>query len=143
MAEKTSYPVPFRTDSGLMKAEAQIEEGKYMQAIETLSLVIQRHPGDADAYTYIGFAYDRLGEKRRAAENYGRALKYNPRHLGANKYVADLYLETGDVQRAIEQLQVLKMVCGPSDCAEVNELEFSINKFRSGKEDPPTAPSSQ
>ena len=139
-AGETKRDVPFREDSGLTKAEAQISEGKYMQAIDTLGGVLTRHPASADAYAYLGYAYGKLGDQKRGAENYAHALEIDPRHLGANKYVGDLYLATGDVRRAIEQLQVIKMVCAGMDCAEMDALQADINNFNEKKTEETESP---
>ena len=82
--------VPFRTDAGLTKAETQISEEHYAQAIDTLGGVIARHPVNADAYTYLGYAYRKLGDDAKALENFRRAVQVDPQHLGANKYLADV-----------------------------------------------------
>ena len=124
--------VPFRADSGLTKAEYFIATQKYAQAIDEAQNVLKRHPKDADALTYLGFAYHKLGDSTKAVEFFDRALAAHPRHLGANKYRAELYLESGNIPRAFEQLQVLRSVCGASDCEEINELEQAINTAKSG-----------
>lgn len=128
--------VPFRADSGLTKAEYFLATQKYAQAIDEAQSVLKRHPKDGDALTYMGFAYHRLGDKEKAVEFFDRALAVSPRHLGANKYRADLYLESGNIPRAFEQLQVLRSVCGAADCEEINELERAINAAKSGSSKP-------
>ncbi len=122
--------MPFREDAGLTKAEYLLSAGKYAAALETVSDVLKRHPDNADAYTYRGFAYARLGQPSEAMKNYSIALRINPTHLGANKYLADLYLEKGDLARALEQLQVIRMTCGGTDCAEQDALESAIDQSR-------------
>lgn len=129
--------VPFRTDSGLITAEYYLAVGKYAQALSVLKGVMERHPDNADAYTYRGYAYEKLGDVKRAEEDYRRALLIDPRHLGANRYIASLYLRQGDLQRALEQMQVIRMVCGAFDCAEQDELEAEINRYKQGQKDAP------
>ena len=124
---------PFRADSGLTKAEAQLGEGKYMQALDTLGNVLKRHPADADALTYTGYAWYKLGEAKKAALHFDRALKYNPKHQGANKYKADILLDNGDFQMAMEQMQVLRMICGSMHCAELDALQSKMNAHQAGK----------
>jgi Tfp pilus assembly protein PilF len=122
--------VPYRQDAGLISAEYYLSVGKYAQALDVLSGVIARHPGSADAYTYKGFAYQRLGETKKARENYNRAVTLDPTHLGANKYLASMLLEDGDLDRAMEQMQVIRMACGNLECQELTELEIEMNKFK-------------
>lgn len=136
-AKETHVPkkaeVPFREDSGLISAEYYISTGKYSQALEVLEGVLQRHPESADAYTYRGYTYYQLGDKRKAKADYQRAIQINPGHLGANRYIADSYLDDGDLKRAYEQMQVLRLTCGASPCEELDELEAKINNYRRGQ----------
>lgn len=127
--------LPFREDSGLTKAEYLISAGQYSAAIDTASDVIRRHPGSADAYAYRGYAYMKLGQKTQAAKDLKAALQLKPTHLGANKYLADIYLEDGDVARAIEQSQVIRMACGQMDCEELRALQRAIDQSKQGDEE--------
>jgi Tfp pilus assembly protein PilF len=125
--------VPFREDSGLITAEYYLSTGKYTQALDVLGGVLQRHPQNADAYTYRGYAFQKLGDAKKARESYRMALGLNPRHLGANKYMGNLWLEEGELSRAMEQLQAMIYVCAGTYCAEVDELQNDINRFRTKK----------
>lgn len=129
--------IPYREDAGLSKAEYYIAKEKYSEAIAETAAVLKRHPRSADAYTYMGFAYDRLGDAKKAAEYFRRALLISPAHLGANKYLADIYLSEGNLALAMEQMQVIRLTCGNADCPELNALQSGINSFRkSGKAKP-------
>lgn len=120
----------YREDSGLTKAEYFLAKGKYSAALDAAADVLKRHPNNADALTYRGYAEWQLGQTSQARKSFKAALSVNPTHLGANKYLADLYLQSGDVARAREQMQVIRMVCGGSDCAELDALESAIDNFR-------------
>ncbi len=128
-----SDAVPFRTDAGLITAEYYLATGKYTQALDVLGGVLQRHPQNADAYTYRGFAYQKLNDLKKARESYTMALRIYPSHLGANKYMGNLWLEEGQLSRAMEQLQAMIYICAGTYCAEVDELQNDINKFRKKK----------
>lgn len=128
-----SDQVPFRTDSGLITAEYYLSTGKYTQALDVLGGVLHRHPQNADAYTYRGYAYHKLGDLKKARENYSRAIAIYPTHLGANKYLADLYLAEGKLSRAMEQLQVILYVCAGMNCGEADELQSDINRYKAKK----------
>lgn len=127
--------VPYREDAGLSKTEYFLAKGKYSEALDEAVAVLKRHPKSADAYTYRGLAYDRLGVTEKAVENFQKALALSPTHLGANKYLADTYLATGDLPRAMEQMQAIRFVCGEADCPELNELQSSINSFKKSKKE--------
>lgn len=125
-----SYELPFRRDAGLTKAEYLISVENYAAAIETANDVLARHPTDADAFTYRGYAYLKLEQGEKAAADFKRALAADPAHLGANKYLAETYLAAGDAARALEQLQVIRAVCGLADCEELRVLEREIDTFK-------------
>lgn len=125
--------VPFRADSGLISAEYYLATGKYAEALTVLGGVLQRHPNSADAYTYRGYAYDRLGDKSKARENYQKALLLEQDHLGANRYLAGIFLQEGDLTRALEQMQVIRMICGDTACEELDDLRSEINQFQAEK----------
>ena len=124
--------VPFRQDSGLSKAEYFIATHKYAQAISEAEAVVKRHGPSADAYTYAGLAYARLGDAKKARDNYRRALMVSPTHLGANTSMMQHYLAAQDMPHALEQLQVIRAVCGSSGCEELAEAESAINAARRG-----------
>lgn len=124
--------LPFREDSGLTKAESLISAGQFSAALNTANGVLARHPDNADAYTYLGYAYYRLGETDKAVKNFKKALLLNPTHLGANAYLGEMYLDKGDMPRALEQMQVLRMTCGHANCEELDTLERDIDKYKRG-----------
>lgn len=119
---------PLRADSGLTKAEGQLAEGKYVQALESAGAVLRRRPTDADALTYAGYALLGIGDAQKAAEYIERALKADPFHLGANTYKAEIYLKSGDTSRALEQMQVIRLACGNFDCPELDRVQSALNK---------------
>jgi Tfp pilus assembly protein PilF len=131
-SDDASRTPPFRADAGLTKAEGQLAEGKFMQALETLGIVMNHRPGDADALTYTGYAWYQLGDAGKATQYFDRALRYDPKHLGANFYRALVYLDDGDFPRALEQAQVLRMTCGNGDCPELDALQSEMNKAKMG-----------
>ena len=118
----------FRTDSGLVKTEEFLKSGNYTAALQTSSNVLMKHPRNADAYVYRGYAYYKLGQTQKAFESFKTALMINPSHLGANKYLGNIFIDKGKINRAIEQLQALRIVCGSYNCAEIDILEAEINK---------------
>jgi hypothetical protein len=50
-----------------------------------------------------------------------------PKHLGANEYMGELYLELKQPDKAKERLAVLKDACG--NCEEYKELAAKINQY--------------
>ena len=103
-----------------------IDDEKYAQAIPLLEQSIQEKGEYADALNELGYANRKLGNWSAGMENYLKALKLEPNHLGANEYLGELYLEMKQPEKAKERLAVLKDACG--DCDEYEELEEAIKK---------------
>ncbi len=130
----------FRQDAGLTNTEYYLANGKYSAAVLSAKNVLQRHPASADAYTYLGYALDQLGQTDAAEKDFKQALTIDPTHLGANAYLAKVYLQKGEMARAIEQLQVIRMTCGRTICAELESVESAIDQYKSGKKPDNPAP---
>ncbi len=117
-------------NSELAKAIKLIELGSYASAIPLLEKAIAVNPRNPDAFSLMGFSRRKLGERDSALQYYLKALELEPQHLGANEYLGELYLETSDLARAQERLQVLKQACG-TKCDQYLELKKAISDFRS------------
>lgn len=103
-----------------------INEGRYDDAISSLSAAqaaVGPHP---DILNYLGFAHRKLGRLDEAKNWYAQALAINPDHLGANEYLGELYVETGDLDRARRQLATLDRLCA-FGCAEREDLARLID----------------
>ncbi len=98
-----------------------INEARYEDAIASLfdaQAAIGPHP---DILNYLGFAHRKLGRIEEGKSWYAQALAINPDHLGANEYLGELYVETGDLTRAGRQLAKLTRLCAYG-CAEREDL---------------------
>lgn len=119
--------VPLRADYGLIKTEELLKQGKYTEVLNETTMILQRQKRDADAYTYRGYAYYKIGEKQKALDCFKTALIIRPSHMGANKYLATMFLDSGDVSKALEQLQAMRIICGQAYCSEIDLLQNEIN----------------
>ena len=63
-----------------------------------------------------------------AITSYEWPLKAEPDHRGANEYLGELYLETNQFDKAIEQLQILDNICS-NNCAEYSKPEGMIDSY--------------
>lgn len=115
---------PLDTHPSYVHARELIRRGDYAAAIRSLAIVRTEHPEAADVYNWLGFAHRKLKDYPTAKLHYDRALALDPGHLGANEYLGEWYVETGDVARARERLARLVELCG--DCEEKRDLEAAI-----------------
>lgn len=98
-----------------------INQARYQEAILELNVIsasIGPHP---DVMNYLGYANRKLGQYVRAESYYMVALAVDPDHKGANEYLGELYVETGQLDKAKAQLVELERIC-TFGCVEENEL---------------------
>jgi len=108
------------------QAKSLIDDDKYSEAIPILQKLIKDKGAYADALNLLGYSYRKSGDATTALDYYNQALAMEPKHLGANEYLGELYLEMKQPDKAKERLAVLKAACG--DCDEYEELENAIKK---------------
>jgi predicted Zn-dependent protease len=118
-----------RTRSEYEQAVELVEAADYEEALEVLVTLNRNEPGNADVLNMLGFAHRKLGRVETAFDYYRDALAIEPRHLGANEYLGELYLETGELEKAEERLGELVAAC-PSGCEERDELSEAIAAYR-------------
>lgn len=123
----TSTPEPAQAD--LYKQAADLIDGEhYAKAIPLLQQSIQEKGEYADALNLLGYANRKLGDKAKALTYYTKALNLEPKHLGANEYLGELYLEMNDLSKAQERLGVLQNACG--SCEEYDDLAEEIADYK-------------
>ena len=116
--------------SGYERAVELVETGDHEEAILILEELSREEPGNPDVHNMLGYAHRKLGRVEPAFEHYRRALAIEPRHLGANEYLGELYLETDQWEKAEERLAELAAAC-PSGCEEREELAEAIEAYKS------------
>ena len=117
------------TRSSYERAVRLVEAADYQDAIEILGDLNRSEPGNADVLNMLGYAHRKLGRVEVAFDHYREALAIEPRHLGANEYLGELYLETGKLEKAEERLAELAAAC-PSGCEERDELSEAIAAYK-------------
>lgn len=110
---------------GLEEVRAAVDREDYASAIAALTPIVEADPEDADALNLMGFSLRKSGDYENALDFYLRALAIEPEHLGANEYLGELYVETGETELAAERLEVLRDACG-TDCPEYQDLAEAL-----------------
>jgi len=117
----TRYASANDGDAAYLTASALINEGRYQDALYSLNaagIALGPHP---DVITYQGFANRKLGRYDVAVSYYSAALKLAPEHRGANEYLGEYYVETGQMTKAKAQLAKLDKICA-FGCEQAEEL---------------------
>ncbi len=127
-AGSTSSSKPSKLDA----AEQEIKAGNYQRAIELLQKTIASDSQNADAWNYLGLSQRKLKRFDQALVAYQKALAIDPEHLGANEYLGELYLQTGDLAKAKERLEKLDDVCF-FGCDEYDDLKQAIRAYEASQ----------
>ena len=94
----------------------------YLKAQKLLVQSNKNFPNKADTLNYLGFTTRKLGDFENGEKFYLQGLKINPKHIGINEYLGELYVATNRHNLAIERLEVLK----DCNCKEYDQLKAVI-----------------
>ena len=109
----------------LTSVKAKIEAKNYTGALEELRGLAE-DTQQADVYNLLGFTLRKTGDYTTALTYYTKALELKPDHKAAREYLGELYVETGDMAKAKEQLASLQKLC-PAGCEELSDLQKAID----------------
>jgi Flp pilus assembly protein TadD len=80
----------------------------------------------ADVYNLLGYTLRKTGDVKTSLTYYTKALELQPDHKAAREYLGELYVETGNMEKAKEQLAILAKLC-PGGCEEREDLQKAIS----------------
>ena len=106
-----------------------IEDGKYQEAIDASEKALAKSPDNADLFNLTAYSHRKMGQFDEAFVFYFKALEIDPGHRGANEYLGELYLQTGQLEKAEQRLQVLDKECFFS-CEEYRDLKKAIKAYK-------------
>ena len=108
------------------KAEGKGKEDKakklYNEALKYLYKANKEKPFDPDTLNYLGFANRKIDNIKDAEIYYLMGLEIDPKHVGINEYLGELYVYTNRHNLAVERLEVLKSC----NCKEYDQLKAVI-----------------
>jgi tetratricopeptide (TPR) repeat protein len=116
--------VTSRDAPDLTSVRAKIKAKDFKAAIVELTPMLETHQ-HADVYNLMGFSLRKSGDPKQAYTFYRKALDFDPEHKGALEYLGELYVETGQVDKARENVLLLKKLC-PGGREELADLEQAI-----------------
>ena len=94
----------------------------YLKAQKLLVQSNKNFPNKADTLNYLGFTTRKLGDFENGEKFYLQGLKIDPKHIGINEYLGELYVATNRHNLAVERLEVLKNC----NCKEYDQLKAVI-----------------
>ena len=103
---------------------AKIDAKDYAGALAELRGLAEDNR-QADVYNLMGYTLRKTGDYKTSLTYYTKALELQPDHKAAREYLGELYVETGEMAKAEEQVSSLKQLC-PSGCEELEDLQELI-----------------
>ena len=120
---------PADNSAEMRAATSNIAAERYATAIRILKSVVRTDKRNADALNSLGFASRKLARYQDAQTYYARALKIDPKHLGALEYQGELFLILNQPDDAANNLALLLTICG-ADCDEYRDLKHDLSEFK-------------
>tara|TARA_B100000767_G_C19423604_1_gene392984 strand:- start:105 stop:596 length:492 start_codon:yes stop_codon:yes gene_type:complete len=111
------------------KGKVEKAQKLYRTSLKFLLKANQVNPADPDTLNYLGFVSRKLGKFDDAEVYYLLGLDIDPKHIGINEYLGELYVITKRVKKARERLAVLKNC----NCEEYVDLKGIIEGTKKSK----------
>ena len=108
----------------LTSVRAKIKAKNYAGALAELRDLAE-DTQQADVYNLLGYTLRKTGDFKTSLTYYTKALELQPDHKAAREYLGELYVETGTLDKAKEQLAALQRLC-PEGCEEREDLQKAI-----------------
>jgi len=104
------------------KGKKEKANSQYEKAQKLLLKSNKEKPGKADTLNYLGFTTRKLGDFENGEKYYLQGLAIDPKHIGINEYLGELYVATNGHNLAVERLGVLEHC----NCEKYDQLKAVI-----------------
>ena len=101
----------------------------YEKAIKSLLESNAQNPSDPDTLNLLGFSHRKIGDYSNAEIYYAMGLEIDPKHVGINEYMGELFVATNRMDEAKKRLAVLENC----NCKEYNDLKQVIEGTKQSK----------
>jgi tetratricopeptide (TPR) repeat protein len=129
LTSNAAFAVDDDTSTGsvdLSSVRSKIKAGKFAAALEELRGLAE-DTQQADVYNLMGYTLRKTGDYATSLTYYTKALELQPDYRPAREYLGELYAETGNLDKAKEQLAALVKLC-PGGCEERQDLEKALKQ---------------
>jgi tetratricopeptide (TPR) repeat protein len=106
---------------GYRAARALVLDGKYEQGIAAFKAL--GRDDSAEVANYIGYANRKLGNYDLAKFWYEKALALDPNHVKTWQYYGMWHVEQGNMLKAADFLEKIRLICGGTGCQEYQDLK--------------------
>ena len=111
------------------KGKLEKAKKRYEKAQALLVKSNKKKPLQANTLNYLGFTTRKLGDYENGEKYYLLGLEINPKHVGINEYLGELYVATNRIDLAKERLKILESC----NCEEYTELKEVIDGTKKSK----------
>ena len=111
------------------KGKMDKAKDKYQKAQKLLIKSNKKKPNKPNTLNYLGFTTRKLGDFENGEKYYLQGLAIDPKHIGINEYLGELYVATNRINLAKERLSVLE----GCNCEEYNQLKGVIDGSKKSK----------
>jgi len=129
----TKFDVGKKLVSKAKKLEKKNKQNKakkmYEKAIVKLLEANSQNPSNPDTLNLLGFSHRKIGDYDNAEIYYSMGLEIDPKHVGINEYMGELFVATNRMDEAKKRLAVLE----DCNCKEYNELKNVIDGTKQSK----------
>ena len=123
----SSRNTSFVSENLLASIRKMIEDKNFTAALAALKIADQEFSNNAEVNNLLGYSSRKLKLYKPAGVYYAKALRINPKHLGALEYQGELFVIQKKLTLAKQNLAMLKKLCG-IDCDEYQDLKKAIGK---------------
>jgi tetratricopeptide (TPR) repeat protein len=117
-----------KTNPTYAEAKTLVKGKKFDKAVVMLEELLKdnKNANNPDVLNDYAFSLRNLKQFDKAEKFYLAALKIDPKHVGANEYLGELYLQTKRPEQAKKILEILKNC----NCEEYKELKEKVEKYK-------------
>ena len=120
---KTNYGKDYKSAIKLIRSK---DYDKAIRKLKTLTTASSTDFTLADVYNELGFAYRKSDDFDNAAKYYKKALELDPEHLGAIEYQGEMYVDLGQKDNALSNLELLKKLVGENNSYSVSYTHLTL-----------------
>jgi tetratricopeptide (TPR) repeat protein len=111
------------------KGKLEKARKRYEKAQKLLIKSNKKKPLQPNTLNYLGFTTRKLGDYKNGEKYYLLGLEIDPKHVGINEYLGELYVVTNRIDLAKGRLKVLESC----KCEEYDELKEIISGTKKSK----------
>ncbi len=122
------YAILYYIDNQHLEAGIrQFEARQYKKAAQALELDISQNPDHLQSYSYLGLAYDKLGQTAKAVRVFETLTALDPEYPAAQNNLGSAYSKNKQYEKAIQAYSEA-LVQSPNDPAIMNNLAWALAK---------------